>query len=151
MEYLRAHLVQGVINSYDEIQIPTPTSKTENMAMLIHTIDLHPSALIATAPANADTVHAHLATRARTVYGTIEMPEILAKYKVYTALNAVFNGTIETGQQQWKFDPPILCPKTLLYAGIQSTGFASAVNLDVRVGYTLEKVSREDFISALVE
>ncbi|MBA7703723.1 hypothetical protein ES703_112516 [subsurface metagenome] len=55
------------------------------------------------------------------------------------------------GERTNKFDPPILYPKALLYLGMNTIGATSTRFATVRIGYTLEKVSREDFISALVE
>ncbi|MBA7550438.1 hypothetical protein ES705_43735 [subsurface metagenome] len=57
----------------------------------------------------------------------------------------------EIGTQKQTFDPPILYPKASLYVGFNTVGFTTVKKLAVRIGYTLEKVSREDFISALVE
>jgi hypothetical protein len=151
MEFLRATISQSATNAYAQIQIPTPTSKTENMAMLIHSIELLPTNLVAAAPATTDHVRAHLASKSKTSVSTIVDPDVLAYYKAFTSLNAVFNDTLFFGEQKQTFNPPILYPHANLFAAIQSMGFAAVITLTCRIGYTLEKVSREDFISALVE
>ncbi|MBA7556203.1 hypothetical protein ES705_48902 [subsurface metagenome] len=151
MEFLRALVVQTAINTYQEIQMPTPTSKTENMAMLIHSIELYPTNILAGSIANGDVLHAHLSKTTKTAPGKVADADILAEYRAYAALAEIFHDTVYMGSQKHTFDPPILYPHANLYAAIQTTGFTSVVSLNVRVGYTLEKVSREDFISALVE
>ena len=151
MEFLRARALQAAINTYAETQIPTPTSKTENMAMLIHSIEIVPAMLHALAPANADMIEMHLAKTSQTDVLTLDDPDVLAYYHCMTVLDAVFGALAERGEQKQTFDPPILYPKANLYLGVSSVGMASVRFGEVRIGYTLEKVSREDFISALVE
>ncbi|MBA7550106.1 hypothetical protein ES705_42612 [subsurface metagenome] len=151
MEYLRAGVVQDAANVYAEVQIPTPTSKTENMAMLIHTIEMHPSILLDAQPAQGDMMLQHVSRKSKDNIGTISDEDILAYLRAYTTLNAVYNGLSITGEQTYKFDPPILYPRANLYMAMSSIGMGGVASASVRIGYTLEKVSREDFISALVE
>lgn len=151
MEYLRATVTQSAPNTYTEIQFPTPASKTETLAMLIHSIELHPSALMEIAPTSADSISAHLSEASKTSVRTIIDPDILAYYLAFTILDAVASQLVITGEQKATFDPPILYPKAKLYLGINTTGFVAEKNVICKIGYTLEKVSREDFISALVE
>ncbi|MBA7703837.1 hypothetical protein ES703_112634 [subsurface metagenome] len=151
MEYLRASAIQTAANAYKETTIPTPTSKTENLAMLIHSIEMVPAALIDTTPTNADNVTVHVSKLTKTGARDISDPDILGYFRSYTALNAVFNQCLLTGSMTQKFDPPILYPHTNLYLGISTVGYTAITNVACRIGYTLEKVSREDFISALVE
>ena len=151
MEFLRGNVVQAAINTYAELQVPTPASKTENMAMLIHSIEIHPSRLVDTTPTNGDFMEVHVAKASKAASAFIHDPDILATYKVETVINAGVGEIQETGQQVYKFNPPILYPKTNLYIAISSVGLAATAGGKVRIGYTLEKVSREDFISALVE
>ncbi len=151
MEFLRAKVSQAVMNTYEEKQIPTPTSRTETMAMLIHSIELLPSSLSDTAPTNSDAIFTHLSKTSKVIAGGLEDPDILAVYSVLTRLNAVIHGFHVTGSSKQVFDPPILYPHANLFAAVMTSGFGAIVDLEVRIGYTLEKVSREDFISALVE
>ncbi len=151
MEFLRARVTQPTMNLYEELQMPTPTSKTENMAMLIHSVEFIPSTLTAVAPAANDFIYLHLSKASQTTIKTIEDPDTIAAYQVITVINATLLAITELGEKTHKFDPPILYPKSQLYVGLMTNGMAAAKYGDVRVGYTLEKVSREDFISALVE
>ncbi|MBA7550116.1 hypothetical protein ES705_42622 [subsurface metagenome] len=151
MEFLRGYLAQTAANAYEELQIPTPASKTENLAMLIHSIELQPDRLLDTVPANSDLVMCHLSRKSDTTVRKLSEPDILASFRAYTSLNAVFNALVLHGAELTKFDPPLLYPKANLYLGLNTVGFTAVTNMVVRIGYTLEKVSREDFISALVE
>ncbi|MBA7707873.1 hypothetical protein ES703_116757 [subsurface metagenome] len=151
MEYLRGSVIMAAANAYTEVVLQTPTSKTENMAMLIHEIDLRPSKLVAITPASTDTMSVQCTKASKTGFTKISDPDVLARYLTYTHLDAVFNYLAEHGSQLTKFDPPLLYPKSQIYIAVVSSGFDATVDLHARIGYTLEKVSREDFISALVE
>ncbi|MBA7551082.1 hypothetical protein ES705_43616 [subsurface metagenome] len=151
MEFLRAEVLMETPDVYAEVQIPTPTSKTENMAMLIHSIELEPSTFADPAPVTLDTLHVQLTKRSKTELVYLDDPDLLAHFAAFTILNAVFHAVLTTGHQKTDFNPPILCPKANLYFGIDTNGFTSIMGARCRISYTLEKVSREDFISALVE
>ncbi|MBA7551079.1 hypothetical protein ES705_43613 [subsurface metagenome] len=151
MEFLRAEVLQTVANTYAEIQIPTPTSKTENLAMLIHSIELEPSSWADPAPANLDNLHLQLTKRSKTDEVYLDDPDLLAHVASFVTLNAVIHAILLTGHQKTDFDPPILCTKANLYFGINTVGFTGYHGARCRISYTLEKVSREDYISALVE
>ncbi|MBA7553689.1 hypothetical protein ES705_46285 [subsurface metagenome] len=151
MEFLRAIVTQTAINTFAEVQIPTPTSKTENMAMLIHSIQMQPNNLVDTTPTNLDTVSVQMSKVSKTGVKFIHDPDILAFYQALTNLDTVYNGVTFKGHEIQTFDPPILYPHANLYFGIYTVGLTNVEIGRCRIGYTLEKVSREDFISALVE
>ena len=151
IEFLRASIAQTAANAYIETQLATPASKTESMAMLIHSVEFEFTDLVDTAPANADIISAHLSKTSKATIRTIVDPDIIALYLAKTSLNAVFNAIMEIGTQKQYFDPPILYPKSEMFFGFGTTGFTSVEGAQVRIGYTIEKVSREDFIDALVE
>ncbi|MBA7550846.1 hypothetical protein ES705_43372 [subsurface metagenome] len=151
MEYLRATAIQASPNAFGETQMPTPTSKTENMAMLIHSIEMMLLRYVDTTPTDTDTVSCHVSSQSQTSIRKIDEPETLASFLAVTHINAVYHDTEKHGQLNLKFDPPILYPKANLYLAISSSGHTTGQYVKCRIGYTLEKVSREDFISALVE
>ncbi|MBA7703445.1 hypothetical protein ES703_112231 [subsurface metagenome] len=152
MEFLRAAVIMSGVDAYTEVTIPTPTSKTENLAMLIHSIYIAPNRMVdAAAPTTGDTIEVMLANKTGTAMKALSDPDVLAYFFSVTALAAVFNAIETMGALMWKFDPPILYPRANLYLGVDSSGFTAAMGAVCRIGYTLEKVSREDFISALVE
>ena len=49
------------------------------------------------------------------------------------------------------FDPPILYAKNKIYMGMNSAGQGAVKTAYAALGYTLEKVDKDDFIAALVE
>ncbi len=151
MEFLRANVLMAVANKYEEVQIPTPTSKTENLAMLIHSIELEPSSWCDITPTNLDTLHVTLTKRSKDTTVYMDDPDLLAHVASFTTLNAVANHVLLTGNQKTDFSPPILCTKANLYFGIMTVGFTGVHGARCRISYTLEKVTREDYISALVE
>ncbi|MBA7546349.1 hypothetical protein ES705_38739 [subsurface metagenome] len=151
MEFLRADVKQTVVDTYKEVQIPTPTSKTENMAMLIHEIYLEPNRLVDGTPTDTDTMELHLAGKTKATVTKVSDPDILAYLFAMTSKGTIWNWLETLGAQMWKFDPPILYPKANLFLAINTGGFTATMSAVCRIGYTLEKVSREDFISALVE
>ena len=151
MEFLRARLVMTAANTFAQIQIPTPTSKTENMAMLIHQIEFEPSIQVDSVPTDGDSITVHLAKVSKSAPSGIHEPDSLAYLHIMTNLAAIFHALTVTGAPLHKFDPPILYPHANLYGGVTTVGFTAACAATFRIGYTLEKVSREDFISALVE
>jgi len=151
MEFLRASVVLTAADAYTETQIPTPTSKTENLAMLIHSIELDPAAVVDATPTNADESKVHLSKRTQTIWKNIGDPDILAHFKAKTHLAAIFHHLAISGSMKHTFDPPILYPHANLFLGMDTVGWTSVTSAVCRIGYTLEKVSREDFISALVE
>jgi len=121
------------------------------MAMLIHSIEMYPSKLVDAVPAAADYVQMQITGRPKTTHSQISDPDCLAAFQSKTVLNAVINAIEMTGSMINKFDPPILYPKAHIYCSLNTNGMATAFAGHFRLGYTLEKVSREDFISALVE
>ena len=151
MEFIRVDFSLSAANIYTEEEVATPSSRTETMAMLIHSIEMYPTIQADTTPTNNDSINLHVSKTSKAAYGYISDPDILAIFGVTTHLNAVFNGFTYRGSQIQKFDPPILYPKASLFFAAASLGFAQAAAVKCRIGYTLEKVSREDFISALVE
>ncbi len=151
MEYLRQTVVQTGADTFTEREIATPSNKTEAMAMLIHSIEFSASKWVNTDPTNLDTVQLVVAKNSLTGPKDIADPNCMASYQTKTMLGAIFNALSTSGTPQIKFDPPLLYPKAHLYLSVYTSGFAAIVSGHFRIGYTLEKVSREDFISALVE
>ena len=151
MEFLRQKVTQTAANAFTQVAIATPTSKTENMAMLIHSIELEPTRHVDSTPTEADRISMTVAKTSQASDLEISDPDCLAMMRINTRLAAIYHDTIYIGRQNHKFDPPILYPKAFLYCSVGATGMASAIIGHFRIGYTLEKVSREDFISALVE
>ena len=151
MEYLRADILMKAANSFTQVTIPTPTSKTETMALLIHSVEFEASRAIDTTPADNDAVMMQIADASQIDAIYLSDKDCLARYSTIYSLGAVTTVLHEKQAPKTTFDPPLLCAKANVYFGMKSAGMTAALYGYVRIGYTLEKVSREDFISALVE
>lgn len=153
MEFLRfPSREQAVIDTYMETVIPTPCSGNENLAMLIHQIKIrvdHPQFV-----AGVEVyVNASVHDRQRSSVSGEMNVGCLMRYMRYIWVDA-------GGQYQWQageldaitqyFDPPILYAKQNIYFGLNSGNCISVRGGYAAIGYTLEKVAKDDFIAALV-
>jgi len=155
MEFLHARITQAVINTYAEVEMKTPSSRTEKMALLIHMIEFHGDDVEGVPPAYASVTGAIL-DRTSTSIRSLHAPEVIAAMWRFNSMGRYTlvlteDWTLEHSPTILKFDPPILYAKDSMFLAINSVGNPSVKTMDCRVGYTLEKVSSEDFISALVE
>lgn len=148
MEFLNIRVNQAVANTWTTAPWATPSSKTEKMAMLIHKIIFEHTIL--DAPAQDDHTLLILSTQALDQDYPISDPRIIAKMiKVFEALTS--GGAYEDQIFEMNFNPPILYPKASIHLGIDCSGQANPEDGFCKIGYTLEKVSDEAFIAALVE
>lgn len=149
MEWMRLRAATITNDTYREQEWETPTSKTEKMAMLIHKIQFHIDDI--TGMANDDEIDVDLHDRA----GQVEVLNyddsgLIEKMNYFLKLTT--SGAEEVGMiREINYSPPILYAKKKMYSGINSAGMGALTGCDVRIGYTLEKVSQENFIAALVE
>lgn len=158
MEFLRMDSDQSVINTIVEAAFITPTSRTEKMAMLIHMIETH----IAT-PDAQDGVSAYtnfcVADEAGVGIQGIHHPHVLAYRleeasfpleEIHAGADSEYRPIVYSRHEHvLYFDPPLLCAKQYLYCTISSVDCLNVKDGAARIGYTLEKVSAEDFIAAL--
>ena len=151
MEFLRANGTPGAANGFKNVEIKVPASKTESLAMLIHRIDfyLDPEEDL-DAPAHADKLTWQLCSSEQSAIIPINNSAIVDMAQLYDLL--VTSGLAAlTFPIVHEFNPPILYAKDTLYLGIQTVGQGDADTMGVRVGYTLEKVTKDQFIEALVD
>ncbi len=152
MEFLRGKVVMSAIDTYKEDVIPVPTSRTEELAMLIHEIVAHTAT--PTMQAGAVTLSSwHVADRALDHTKNVFEPGILA-YGMNEANDLPAGLLSYAGYLRichFYFDPPILYAKASIYFGIETEGEAAPQWGMCRIGYTLEKVSKDAFIAALIE
>jgi len=156
MEFLRNRVKQVSVNVHAEEEIPTPCSTTENMAMLIHWVFFH------TDDPQSDegsygAITTYLARHSQSGGIAMQDPDCIAAYQQTIAIGR-YEGTLSEYYEYYEdpqvlvFDPPVLYAKSVIYHGIgtvQQPGAALKTS-DVAIGYTLEKVSKDDFIAALV-
>ncbi|MBA7706001.1 hypothetical protein ES703_114845 [subsurface metagenome] len=150
MEFLTLFHRGGAAGILTEGEIPLPTSANENLAVLIHQIDLMvtiPSDGIENLGALSTVSYIHMAES----FPNSAMPGMLIKREVYMVESGVTGQHFQVNQEHFMkyFDPPVLVAKNKLYVIQKSAGCADK-SVDAVIGYTLEKVSKDDFIDALV-
>ncbi|MBA7699380.1 hypothetical protein ES703_108075 [subsurface metagenome] len=141
---------------YNEIMIPLPTSGTEIMALLLHEVDF----IVAGAEFGVDTqmssngVYLTKSHHTAPVNNNLADPDLIAMFMEHATINQVAGaGQLLwwDGIPVWRFSPPILIARDAVYFANRTFSQAAANTVaSVRLGYTLEKVSREAFIAALV-
>lgn len=164
MEFIhaRAELQSG--DGIDDIVVPIylPTSKTESYAMLIHKIQG------CTSTPHLEKAEADYVLDAGLVYQPTPISLVPGSPNVIQAWGMV-NRIVETALTVMaqlvslcgnggggngcdvNFSPPILIAADVIYLMyFRDPGSEWFVTADVRIGYTLERVSREAFIAALV-
>ncbi len=156
MEFLKGTVMESAANAYTEVEVKTPASRTESMAMLIWQAEtVNPTPDIEDGQDNS--TGTHWAKRTLTSLTAIDSPDCIQR----TDVN-VFAGGVEGSLSEYLvhrgrkqvvqyFDPPILYPRASLFYAVASGGNASVKSAQGRIGYTLEKVSPGDFIAALVD
>jgi len=155
MEFLRKEGKTPNTGAYTEETILCPVSETELMAMLIHKIHLY-CGIPEIAAGEDRTMNVQLTSDSKNAIVSWEDNDVLAKFSwgAFASTTLIAGAQIESHVVQIEppvkyFDPPILYSKRELYLG----GYCSAaipLKFGVIIGYTLERVSRADFIAALV-
>ena len=155
MEFLRSTVEESAAATYTETVIHCPVSENEQLAMLIHSIEWWIES-----PETIDTkessLQAHLAMASKTAIARLKDRDVLS---IITSTHQAgfVEGTLTEFVRTWVrrqwilyFNPPILYPRRVLYLAVAGTENVAAYEADVRIGYTLARVSREAFIAALV-
>ena len=124
----------------------TPASKTEKMAVLIHQIHLFcPIAKTAEGECKAAVSDRQLELTSDVDVGE---PNVITKMECFN-LTTPTEWHAEEHQFTY-YNPPILYARRKIWLTIAVAG-ATNKKASAIIGYTLEKVSQEDFIAALVE
>lgn len=156
MELLNIVATEIAINTTAEYVIHTPVSKTANIAMLIHQIrfELPPNTQVDTAIVDT---HVQLRKRSSTT-GSLARndPAIIATYAEFVSVGKVAGAAEKAiaytsqGSRLIYYKPPYLVAASRLYLAVKSYNETVVHYALCQIGYTLEKVSHEDFIAALV-
>ena len=153
MEFLRGVVTCGAITVTTTI-IPTPVSATEEYGILLHKIMIQPS--IPSFSAGIVTLNHHALCSESHDGGVTpgyEDPSLLYRHDQRANEGIVVGASsrMPLSPTVVEFDPPILYTKKNLYwEAERNVAGAGGAEASIAIGYTLEKVSREDFISALV-
>ncbi|MBA7549991.1 hypothetical protein ES705_42496 [subsurface metagenome] len=147
MEFMRIETSPAETGEIVSEGFDTPASRTEKMAMLIHQIHLF-CPISKTADGEVKT---SIGDREATEVSDVDIgePGVITKMECYT-LTAPEQ--VQTNEHQMTYyDPPILYAKRQIWASVANSGSVGGKRCSAHIGYTVEKVSQEDFISALVE
>lgn len=158
MEFLRIDGIESAVNTYTEFAFITPTSRTEKQAMLIHMIEFHMKTPDAQHDIAAYT-NGQIMDEPIGSMQNIHNPHILLKVLeeasfpeqiMIAGVDHEYRPVIYSrGQYLLNFDPPLLYAKQYIYAAVESSASLNPCDFAGRIGYTLQKVSAEDFIAAL--
>ena len=146
MEFIRKNVQETATNVYSEAEINLPTSRTERMAMLVHAILFH-----ADVPERQAGVHARvtgqLCRSPQTTLLDPADPDCIWQWARHVNEDGVANE--QCGWMQ--FQPPFLLAAEHVYLGVvQTNGLADLRWAGVTLGYTLSRITTEEFIAALV-
>jgi len=151
LEWIGFHIDEQAPNTYTEVPIELPTSENETLALLLHRIEFemeHGERI----PGLITHVDTGLRHRSGVGYPHINVPDVIASVDLELCIEAagVHTGRVADTIVPKLFDPPILVATRQIYLFIQGANNVGASECYGRIGYTLEKVSREAFIAALV-
>jgi len=158
MEFIRASIVSTNVGDagVKSAEIQMPVSENENLAVLIHKVNFLFNAFL-TADLGASSSGAArqtgLCTFPPKVHADmlVNTPGCLAMSILWWTQSASGDMTGEEGHREWDFNPPLLVAKRSLYVGAyRGTGLTTETSAMVSIGYTVEKVSKDAFIAALV-
>lgn len=154
MEFLAAYVCQSVADVSKYIDMPLPVSENENLAVLVHRIEFEvnvPTAIF-NAAIGVDAFLSKSQTMPTPPY--IAKSEIVDSYqrmfRMWTVNDAFMDGGMGIQQAIHLFDPAILIARRTLYLHINSSATTVLNDATCRLGYTIEKVSKDAFIAALV-
>lgn len=156
MEFMKGKVTEPTLNTYTEIALVTPASKTEQMAMLIHQILLR---VDGPDPVDADLSYVYAQLTKRTMSGFTEVDDPACLYsRIWSQKLGIAEGTLSEyacfSQGHWPiiyFDPPILYTRDYMYLAVLGDANTVVKSAYLSLGYTIEKVTTEQFIAALVE
>ena len=156
LEVYKMYTKETTENTYVEDAYPMPVSENENLAMLIHKIMMRPGEpdLIASTKTENDVQLTSQSNPAPVAWHDESV--IMRRDVSYN-----FLGVITTAPVEWEtspmphieyYDPPLLYARRNMYLGVlgKNNGVGVVMNCYVYVYYTVEKVSKEAFIAALV-
>lgn len=154
MEYLRGEIEADNI-LVDSVEIRTPVSKTEELAMLIHEITIIGESVDFVA--GVDAINEWVLSR-RSNDGDGASINYTSPDMVYRLDQVATEGIIVGAfSRAWigdftkYFNPPLLYAKTEIFFEARQEQAGQAAQLgSFAVGYTLEKVTKESFIDALI-
>lgn len=157
MEFIHADVTSSATGDagVEAAEIHMPVSENENLACLIHRVDFLVNMLLTADLAAATNIwrggSLNTFPAADHADMLIGVPGCLAMYIWGATTSAAGVLSNQEGERAWLFDPPLLIARRQLYvAAYRSVGVANDTNCRINIGYTVEKVSKDAFIAALV-
>lgn len=157
MEFLRAEVSEPTANTFTQVEISTPASRSEELAMLIWKVVFQID-MPDVEDGQRNAVQGRLTRSSQTAIINEHDPDLIAWItanlgagQVEGSLSEYFEKTVRPSNGFWDFAPPVLYAKSEMFAQVVGTGNAQTKSCHVLLGYTLERVSTSQFISALVE
>lgn len=150
IEFLRfPALVMSAANTFTEVSVNTPVSRTENLAMLIRFIEFQ-QPLNLDVVAELDSISMQVSKNSKSDITTLDDSDLLALMR--NVFKLITSGMLEhRAVHRIDFDNPILYAKTSIFFGMLTAGQGGAKTGYCRLGYTLERVPDKIFIDALVD
>lgn len=152
MEKMGGTVTEAVADTYNNAEIVTPASKTEKMAMLIHAVFFfipRPFAVV--------TINTEIGAQLHSFDSTALLNAFQDGYVAGSNRNRFTGAAVGDGTEQWQipaaqyFSPPILYAKSSIWLACMGVLTTQTNTCDVAIWYTLETVSKDDFIDALVD
>jgi len=161
LEFMGIKLTESAINTYTEKEAATPTSENENLVMLIHQIEMHVDHADTPAAAGTTDTTAQIVDRSMSSLKNHADQELIAlcQHSFRGALRETAAGVFtivvdcSLGERQRivYYDPPLVYAKSKIYLGVKGSGNTVVKVASAKIGYTVERVSAEAFIKALVQ
>lgn len=148
LEWIRDNLNLSGANAFTTKEIQLPFIPDEDQTMFIHRFEVEFTKF--DAGVHGDHIYIVLANDTAGSELFINQEATIAKVKLEMAL-------VTSGMHIYKlpiverFDPPMMYVKPTIWVVGGSSGQAALVSFQYRIGYTLDKISKNDFIDALLE
>ncbi len=156
LEFLRASVTEKTVATYQEKEIQTPASRSESLAMLIWSVDWDMGFAEIIEAVKTQTQFG-LFKSSQTAIAGLDDPDTIMRV-IHQLDGGSVQGTlseylVDQGAARGgiRFDPPILYPRASIFFAVKGVNTVATVQVNARVGYTLEKVDAGDFIAALVD
>lgn len=149
MEFLNCQIYNPIDEGFTIVESQCPTSTIESMAMLIHMISFR----LYMPPPSAGVVSAHVAELVnRLINDTIDEYDsgLIARCRALVEQTGAGVAFWFEAPTEHYFNPPILYAKSSLFFCAKGTNTERTIKAECRIGYTLEKVTKDAFIAALV-
>lgn len=155
MEFLRQRVTETAANTFTCGEIRCPVSETESLVMLVHRMEIYipnvdriDSTIVWTSAAiGYNDANERSSNQSSVIHQTMMQEDCGSEEG---SLSEYHQSIILEGEAVAYFNPPLVIAQSVLYPKLVSLGMPTPNYANFRIAYTLEKVSRESFIAALV-